>query len=171
METSVVLAMHGAPPQDFPKRKLGEFFSLHMQLEWGVVGEKKRHALERRCAALEEEICSWPRTEQNDPFYAASHRLAEQLSLHTGCDVTVGFNEFCAPSVGDALDRAVAQGAESVIVVTPMMTPGGEHAEIDIPATIDEARQRHPGIDFRYAWPFDTDQVAQFLSAQIDRYV
>ncbi len=32
MRTSIVLAMRGTPPHDLPKRKLGEFFSLHMQL-------------------------------------------------------------------------------------------------------------------------------------------
>lgn len=58
MRTSIVLAMHGAPPRDLPKRKLGEFFRLHMQLEWGIVSEEKRPALERRCARLEEEIYS-----------------------------------------------------------------------------------------------------------------
>lgn len=170
MKTVIILAMHGAPPNDFPKRNMGEFFSLHMQLERGAVAEAKRSKLESRYAELEEKMRTWPRTEQNDPFYAASHTLAEELSLTTGYDVIVGFNEFCAPSLDDALDQAVAKDAERVIIITPMMTPGGEHAEIDIPAAIDDAQQRHPDIDFRYAWPFDTDAVTQFLAAQIAQY-
>lgn len=79
----------------------------------------------------------------------------------------VGFNEFCALDLGEALDQTVAQGARRVLVVTPMMTPGGKHAEIDIPAAIDAARQRHRGVDFRYAWPFDTEDVAAFLAEQV----
>jgi sirohydrochlorin cobaltochelatase len=170
MDVVIVLAMHGAPPQDLPKRKIGEFFSLHMQLEWNVVPEERRPMIESRYAELEKTICSWPRTEQNDPFYTASHELADQLSLATGYDVVVGFNEFCTPSLDDALDQAVMQEADRVIVVTPMMTPGGEHAEIDIPTAIDDARQRHPDVDFRYAWPFDMRDVAKFLREQIARH-
>ena len=141
-----------------------------MQLEWDMVPEDRRSMLESRYAELEKTICSWPRTEQNDPFYAASHALADRLSLTTGYDVIVGFNEFCAPNLDDALDQAAMQGTDRVVVVTPMITPGGEHAEIDIPAAIDKARQRHPDVDFRYAWPFDTGEVAEFLSNQITRH-
>jgi sirohydrochlorin cobaltochelatase len=52
-----------------------------------------------------------------------------------------------------------------------MMTPGGEHAEIDIPAAISRAQQRYPNVDFRYAWPFESDEVALFLSTQVARHV
>jgi sirohydrochlorin cobaltochelatase len=171
MSIIIVLAMHGAPPNDCPKREMGEFFSLHMQLEQGTVFEGKRSMLETRQSELVEKICSWPRTERNDPFNAASHTLAERLSLATDREVIVGFNEFCAPPLGDALDQAVAQGADKVIVITPMLTPGREHAEIDIPAAIEQAQPRNPDIEFRYAWPFDIEEVAQFLSTQVLRYV
>ena len=170
MKTIIVLAMHGAPPKDFPRQKLGEFFSLHMQLEHGMVSPERRSALEQRCAELERALHGWPRTKENDPFYAASRRLAHALSSTTGLPVVLGFNEFCAPGLDDALDEAVARGGERVIVVTPMMTPGGEHAEIDIPATIEGARGRYPNVDFRYAWPFETKDVAELLAAQVASY-
>ena len=115
-------------------------------------------------------MCAWSRTERNDAFYAAFHSLAEKLSLATGWDVIVGLNEFCGPRLGDALDQAVARGADKIIVITPMMTTGGEHAEIDIPAAIEQGQQRHPDIEFRYAWPFDIDQVAPFLRTQVLRH-
>ena len=81
----------------------------------------------------------------------------------------MGYNEFCAPSLDRALDQAAAREAEQVIVVTPMMTPGGEHAEEDIPAAIRRAEERHPALAFAYAWPFDVDDVARFLAAQVGR--
>lgn len=112
-------------------------------------------------------MLDWPRDEANDPFFAASHQLADALQQSTGLDVIVGFNEFCSPDLGEALDQAVAQGGQRVLVVTPMMTPGGEHAEIDIPAAIDAARRRHRQVDFRYAWPFETEDVAAFLADQV----
>jgi sirohydrochlorin cobaltochelatase len=150
---------------------MAEFLSLHMQLERGTVVEERRAMLETRYAELEAKMCTWPRTAQNDPFHAASHALAKKLSVATGFEVVVGFNEFCAPRLGEALDQVAARGAEKVIVVTPMLTPGGEHAEIDIPAAVEQAQQQHPDIEFRYAWPFDIDEVAQFLSTQALRHM
>ncbi len=168
--STIVLAMHGAPPTDFPRRDLGEFFGLHMRLEHGPVEDQAASALRERYAGLERTMLDWPRDETNDPFFAASHRLADALQQSTGIDVIVGFNEFCSPDLGEAMDQAVAQGAQRVLVVTPMMTPGGEHAEIDIPATIDAARRRHRQVDFRYAWPFETEDVAAFLADQVLRH-
>ena len=40
MNTSVVLAMHGAPPRDFPKKEMMELFGLHLRLT--VAGEDER---------------------------------------------------------------------------------------------------------------------------------
>ena len=101
----------------------------------------------------------------------ASQRLAEELEQATSYEVIVGFNEFCAPKIEEALDEAVERGAERVAVVTPMMTPGGEHSDEEIPAQIEAARQRHDGVEFVYAWPYEMSDVANFLSAQVKRYV
>ena len=79
----------------------------------------------------------------------------------------VGFNEFCAPSLDEALDQAAARGPVQVRVVTPMMTRGGEHAESDIPAAVEAARGRHPGVAFVYTWPFPVSEVARFLAEQM----
>jgi sirohydrochlorin cobaltochelatase len=139
---------------------------LHARLEHA--GGPQREALERRHAELDARMRAWPRTEQNDPVWAGSQELAGYLRQATGLEVILGFNEFCAPALDEALDQAAAR-AGSVTVVTPMMTRGGEHSEIDIPAAIERARQRHPRLTVRYAWPFDPGAVAQFLAAQIAR--
>ncbi len=165
----IVLTMHGAPPNDFPKGEMGEFFSLHARLEHAAGPE--RAALERRYAELEARMRAWPRTAQNDRFWAASYELAAHLNQATGHEVRVGFNEFCAPDLDEALEQAVARGAERVIVTTPMMTPGGEHAAVDIPAAIRRAQERHPDVSMAYAWPFEVSQVAQFLAEQIRRAI
>jgi sirohydrochlorin cobaltochelatase len=88
-----------------------------------------------------------------------------------GYPVSVGFNEFCAPSLDEAFDRAVGQGASRIIVVTPMVTRGGEHSEMDIPAAIQRAQARHRGLSILYAWPFATTCVAQFLAAQVEHFL
>jgi sirohydrochlorin cobaltochelatase len=160
----VVLAMHGEPPNDFPKDEFGRFFALHARLHYAEGADEDLHL---RYAALDAKIRGWPRTAENDPFHAASQRMAEQLRETTGLEVEVGFNEFCGPTIEEAIEKAVARKAETIIVVTPMMTPGGIHAEIQIPATVKQARERHPGISIRYAWPFDPSEVAQFLAKRI----
>jgi len=169
MKAIIVLAMHGIPPNDFPEREMAEFFGLQARIK-GVT-EVERVALERRYSKLESKMRAWPRTAQNDPFYAASQELATQLSRTTGRQVIVGFNEFCAPSLDDAISRATARGAEKVIVITPMMTRGGKHSEVDIPAAVQAAQAQHPEIPILYLWPFKVSEVANFLAAQITNLI
>jgi sirohydrochlorin cobaltochelatase len=167
LKTIILLAMHGAPPNDLPRDEMAEYFGLRAQL--GRVSGPERAALERRHEQLDAKVRNWPRTAQNDPFHSAAHNLALHLSRAAGTEVVVGFNEFCAPTLDDALDQAVAVGAEKVIVVTPMMTRGGEHAEADIPEALGRARERHPAVSVDYVWPFDVSEVAQFLADQLHR--
>lgn len=107
--------MHGAPPNDFPKYQVALLVGLHMWLE--RTAGPIRAMLERYHTKLDTKIRTWPRTAQNDHFHTASHKLAAQLGQVTGCEVIVGFNEFCAPSLDEALNQAVTQGAERVVVV------------------------------------------------------
>jgi len=168
--TVIVLAMHGSPPSDFPQDELTELFGLHMRLEHRKANAEQRSRLELRYAELDKKVRDWPRTPQNDPFFAASMELADYLSRTSGNRVYAGFNEFCSPTLENAFDTAAASGAEQVIVVTPMMTRGGEHSESDIPAAIDRARQKHPIVKFIYAWPFETAEIAGFLAGHIEKW-
>ena len=74
VNVSVVLAMHGAPPRDFPRREMAEWFELHGRLEHA--GGAERAALEQRFAELDERMRAWPRTAENDPFHASSLKMA-----------------------------------------------------------------------------------------------
>jgi sirohydrochlorin cobaltochelatase len=165
--TVIVLAMHGVPPRDFPPAELAELMALSGRLGHGPTAAPPE--LARRHAELDGRIRSWPRSEANDPFFVGSQALASRLSRETRWPVVVGFNEFCAPGLDDALDAAVT-AATRVLVVTPMMTVGGEHAEIDIPAAIERARTRHPAAQFIYAWPFEASRVVRLLADQVRQY-
>jgi hypothetical protein len=58
MKTIVVLAMHGAPPNGFPKRELAEWFGLHGRMEHA--GDAERAALsgkEEATCSVERELC------------------------------------------------------------------------------------------------------------------
>jgi sirohydrochlorin cobaltochelatase len=164
----IVLAMHGVPPSDFPRPELEELLALHARFEHAARVDRKGY---ERYEELETKIRYWPRTEDNDPYHAASLELGRALSDAAGCEVLVGFNEFCAPGLDETLDRAAGSGAGTVLVVTPMMTQGGEHSERDIPSAISRARERHPGRRIVYAWPFPIADVAGFLAGQALQFV
>ncbi|MHA1960386.1 MAG: sirohydrochlorin chelatase [Candidatus Thorarchaeota archaeon] len=166
-KSAIVLAMHGAPPNDFPRDELTEFFGLHFRLEH--VPHSVPESLSLRHDELDVKLRTWPRSAQNDPYWSASHDLARKLGESTGLEVRVGFNEFCGPSIDDSIEDVIKLGARTVTVVTPMMTQGGEHSEVDIPAAIDRVKRQHPGVHIAYAWPFATSDVAEFLAEQIQR--
>lgn len=169
MDVCLVLAMHGAPPNDFPRNEITELFGLSARLRH-MAGEE-RAAAERRVAALDAKVRAWPRTPRNDPYHAAALVLGEELGKATGHQVIVAFNEFCAPSLDEALDQAAARGVEKVVVVTPMTTRGGEHSEVEIPNAVKRAEERHPGTSFVYVWPLEAAEVARFLAGQIKRFL
>lgn len=180
MPTLVVLAMHGAPPTDFPCAELGEYFRLHAAQQARTSGQKLHPSFEEpSLTAAEEErykeldlkLRTWPRSVDNDPVYAGSLALAKSLAKHSALPVILGFNEFCSPSLREAFDEAADQGARRVAVITPMMTTGGAHSEVDIPTAIQDARHRYPHIEFIYAWPFSRSQTAIFLATHLDRYL
>jgi len=169
MKIVIVLAMHGVPPNDLPRQEMREFFELHGRLE--ISSSSLSPALESRYGELANKIKCWPRTPQNDSFHTASYELARALQSESGIDVITGFNEFCSPDIDQALAQAVAEGAGKIIVITTMMTRGGEHAERDIAQAVSLARQRHPGVEMIYAWPFETAGIARFLAEHIKRYI
>lgn len=168
MNIAVVLAMHGVPPRDFPRAETMELFSLHPKFEH--VSGPEREALQLRHDELEEKMRRWPRTAENDPYFYASFEIAKKMEDILGDRVFVGFNEFCAPTIEEAIGEAAAGSPDKIIVLTTMMTRGGEHSERDIPHAIRRSQKNHPGLEIIYAWPFDVSDVAVFLAGHIRRF-
>lgn len=160
----IVLAMHGMPPKDFPEKEKMEFLRLHSQ--HSKPGALTAEQISRH-DELDAKMRAWPRTPQNDSFHEASYRIADEMKKASQGEVLVAFNEFCSPTVAETLDKAAALNQGEVVVVTPMLTRGGSHAELEIPEDIEKARQRNPKASFRYAWPFDSGFVARFLNEQV----
>jgi sirohydrochlorin cobaltochelatase len=165
MSIAVVLAMHGVPPRDFPKGEMMELFGLHHRLS--QASDSERVALRNRHDQLEGKMRNWPRTPENDPFHAASLEIAQALKEILETDVLVGFNEFCAPTIEEAIGVAASRSPDKIIVTTPMMTRGGEHSERDIPEAISRAQRLYPDVEIVYAWPYDISDVAGFLAKQV----
>jgi len=169
MNISVVLAMHGVPPKEFPRSEMMELLLLHQRLE--SAGGPERQALEKRHDEIEQKMRSWPRTAENDPFFASSQKMAKALGELLGAEVFIGFNEFCAPSIEEAVAQAASKSPRKVIIITPMMTGGGAHSEKDIPRAVGNAKKKYPHIEIIYAWPYDVSEVAHFLAKQVKHFI
>jgi sirohydrochlorin ferrochelatase len=71
-----------------------------------------------------------------------------------------GFFELASPSIGEAIQSCIQQGATTVTVV-PVLLLSGNHALIDIPTEIKEAQEQFPAIPIMYADVLGSD--AMFL--------
>lgn len=161
----VVLVGHGGIPKDCPQK---------------LVTRLKRLEAQRRAAKLpptgeeielDMKIRRWPRSAATDPYQSGLRALAVQLQARLeGVLFGIAFNEFCTPTLEEAVEDLIKRGATHITVATTMFTPGGSHAEIEIPEILDRLRPRYPAVDLRYAWPFDLDLVADMLAEQIQRF-
>jgi sirohydrochlorin cobaltochelatase len=165
MKTIIVLAAHGAPARDCPRLPVGLLMALESM--HGLVG--RSGLLARLHGRLDRFVRTWPRTADNDPYKIGVELLAADLARQSGCQVIAGYNEFCSPAIPQAIEAAVAAGAQEVVVATTMTTQGGEHAEQEIRELVEQAQTRHPDRRIWYAWPFDPGQVARLFAAEIER--
>lgn len=83
-----------------------------------------------------------------------------------GRTVVVAHLDLEAPTVGDAIDRAVAGGAREVTVLPCFLAPG-LHTSRDLPELADAAEARHPGVTVRCAAPLGAH--AGVAAALLDR--
>lgn len=165
---AVVLIGHGAPATDCPPELVGELMSL----EWRKGGGPGHgHVpLEGRAAALDATIRNWPRHAGNDPYKAGLEEVAAALRpLLPTALFAIGYNEFCRPSIAEAIEEVIRQGATRVFVIPSMLTPGGLHSEHDIPRALEAVRLAHPGVTIEYLWPFRTTDVAALLASHVKR--
>lgn len=159
---AVVLVGHGGVPRDFPRPRLARLKALESERR----AQRKEPSPEE--SALEAEIRGWPRTRETDPYQAGLEQLATHLrALVAPARLVLAYNEFCAPSLDEAVAGLLMDGLGRVVVVPSMLTPGGVHSEIEIPETIAALRRRFPNASIDYAWPFDPHTVATLLAAQV----
>lgn len=167
-DLGVVLIGHGAPALDCPPQYVGELMSL----EWRKGQAPHTHQHGGRAAELDAAIRDWPRNEKNDPYKVGLERVAAALKPLLPTErFIIGYNEFCRPSISEAIQQIVEQGAKRVLVVPSMLTPGGVHSEIDIPRTLEDARKQHPEVTIDYIWPFSLEEVAKLLASHLQRAV
>lgn len=162
---AVVLVGHGGIPKDCPQN---------------LVTKLKRLEAQRRAAKLppsteeleiDSKVRQWPRNAETDPYQAGLEAVAARLRAQLdGALFAVAYNEFCAPTLEESVESLIKQGATHITVTTTMFTPGGSHSEVEIPEILDQLRPQYPGVELRYAWPFDLELVATTLAEQIRRF-
>lgn len=162
----VLLIMHGMPPKDFPPQIKRRFFQLRSSLGDHAPSDKNDE-LVREVQELDDQMRSWPRNIENDSFSFAAEELRVAMEQRLDVPVIVAFNEFCSPTVDQGFQQARALGSARIVVVTPMMTRGGNHSEEEIPQEIEKARAKYPDVTIDYAWPFANEKMAEFLGSQV----
>jgi sirohydrochlorin cobaltochelatase len=116
---------------------------------------------------LVDRVTGWPRTRATDPYKAAVDDLAEGIGERLGMPVIAGYNEFCAPTVGEAMEQAIGRGVTRVLVVPTMLLQGNSHTETEILAAVEEARRKHPSLRIEYAWPFSHERMVALFAGQV----
>lgn len=98
--------------------------------------------------------------------------IAERLHRisHTECNkdcVRVAYLQFNKPSIRDAIERAVADGAEKIII-HPLFLSSGIHVTESIPKIIKQAEEIHPDVKFVYTEPLGFhDKLAEVVLERI----
>ncbi|MET0412304.1 MAG: CbiX/SirB N-terminal domain-containing protein [Polyangiaceae bacterium] len=86
------------------------------------------------------------RAEANAALVETARMVAERVGESWG--VRYAHMELGEPSLEQAVTRAVADGAREIVVVPFFLAPGN-HAKVDIPASVEAARAAHPAVRFR----------------------
>ena len=162
---AVVLVGHGGVPRDYPRERLMQLRALETRRRASGAPPSQEES------ALEHELRHWPRTPANDPYQAGLKSLAAHLRPRLEpARLVLAYNEFCAPTVAEAIRALAAEGVTEIVAVPSMFTPGGVHAEIEIPETINALRAELPQLRLHYAWPFAGEYLAAFFAEQLRQF-
>lgn len=165
MRRAIVLVGHGGVPKDCPHELVRKLKQLEAQRRAsGAPATQEERELDQK-------IRRWPRTPQNDPYKEGLEALAASLRPLLKRDrLVVAYNEFCEPTLEEAVETLIAEGIWEITVVSSMFTAGGSHAEIEIPETVGRLKRAHPEAAIRYAWPFDQQLVAGMLATHLKQF-
>jgi len=160
--TAVLLVGHGGWPSDCPEELAGKLkrFESKRRKEHSPPSEEE--------IKLDTLVRAWPRTPETDPYKYGLELLGSQLTQHLNAySIGLAYNEFCEPSIDKAAVRLIQEGANTIIIVSTMFTPGGSHSEKEIPEEMELLQKEYPEVEFIYAWPFDMDRVAGMLADHV----
>ncbi len=162
---AVILVGHGGIPKGYPSDQVTKLKRLEAQRRamGSPMSDEERE--------LDDKIRQWPRTPETDPYQAGLEALGAHMQpLLNGAQFAIAYNEFCGPTLEQAVDNLIQSGAEDITVVSTMFTPGGSHSEFEIPEEMEALRKANPQVTLTYAWPFDLGKVAHMLRDHIEQF-
>ena len=164
-KTAVILIGHGGLPSDIPSELVEKFMRLHKtRVKTG--DEASDQEIE-----LDNAIRRWERSPESDPYKFGLEKLASLMEKFLdGFILKTAYNEFCYPTIEEAIEELVEEKVSKIILITTMITRGGSHSEREIPEELEVLRKKFSSIDIQYAWPFDMDTFALFLSTHVKMF-
>ena len=162
-KSAVILVGHCGIPSDLPSGIVEKFMRLHKsRIKAGT--EITSEEIE-----LDNTIRKWERTPETDPYKSGLEDLATHMEpLLKNFILKTAYNEFCHPTIEQAIEElASTNNVSKIILVTTMITRGGSHSEQEIPEELEELRKKYNKIEIQYAWPFDIDTFALFMSTHV----
>ena len=164
-KTAVILVGHGGLPSDMPSDIVEKFMRLH-KTRVKAGGEASDQEIE-----LDNTIRRWARTPDSDPYKSGLENLATHMEKFLNdFIVKTAYNEFCYPTIEEAIGELAEDNVTRIILVTTMITRGGSHSEREIPEELEILRKKFKDIDIQYAWPFDMDTFALFLANHVKTF-
>jgi len=164
-KTAVVLIGHGGLPKDIPSDVVEKFMRLHKsRVKNG--GDPSDQEIE-----LDNTIRRWNRTPETDPYKSGLENLASHMEKFLKeFTIKTAYNEFCYPTIQEVIGELVEEKFSKIVLITTMITRGGSHSEREIPEELEAMRKKYKDIDIQYAWPFDMDTFALFLSSHVKMF-
>lgn len=165
LKKAVLLVGHGGIPKGYPSDLITKLKRLEAQRR-ATGSPMSPEELE-----LDTKVRTWPRTPETDPYQAGLEALGASMKpLLNGSLFGLAYNEFCGPTLAEAVEALINQGAGTITVVSTMFTPGGSHSESEIPEELEELRKTHPKVNLIYAWPFNLEKVSKMLMEHIQQF-
>ena len=165
LKEGIILVGHGGIPQGFPADDVSKLKRLEAQRR--ATGQPM--SVEE--SELDTKIRTWPRTPETDPYQAGLEALGAKMKpMNNGKLFALAYKEFCRPTLQEAVEDLIKQGAETITVVSTMFTPGGSLSEYEIPEELEALRHKHPGVTLNYAWPFDLSLVSKMLAEHVKNF-
>ncbi|MEK4330071.1 precorrin-3B C(17)-methyltransferase [Paenibacillus sp. FSL R7-0312] len=143
--------------------------------------EKERfHAFYERMGSIEEQVNSTPRSMDNNDSIEGARMMRTVLLVGHGSRIQAGneellqftsqlaarkpelrfetcFIELASPSIAGGIAKCVEAGATQIYIVPIILFAAG-HSKLDIPMAIDEAKLKHPGVEFVYGRPLGVQE-------------
>ena len=91
--------------------------------------------------------------------------LVKVLKFKTSIDIfEFAFLEIEHPNIPEGLDLCVRKGGKQIIILLNFLN-SGRHVNEDIPAIVQEAKEKHPGVEFLISQPIGQhEKIADLFS-------